>query len=179
MSKENHCKSNTGYNFTYLWRWCLLAVETFYGLKQYMAFSQTALLLEAAVPAVQQSPALHHRATKTSAIWRDLAAWCNPSEQTPNHSREKEEKYGEIKRRAQMLHCRLMLIILMQGQEKKCSVNQMCGGSDSHGETPGRGAVSPLDGTETNNSSSHQRCRLFLHCVCATSQCGCLVISLR
>lgn len=48
----------------------------------------------------------------------DLAAWCKPSEQTPNHSREREEKYGEIKRRAQMLHCRWMLIILMQGQEK-------------------------------------------------------------
>lgn len=88
-------------------------------LKQYMAFSQAALLLEAAVPAARQSPALHRRTTKTSATWRDLAARCKPSEQTPPRSGEEEENYGEIKRRAQMLHCRLMLIIFMQGQGEK------------------------------------------------------------
>lgn len=38
------------------------------------------------------------------------------------------------------------------GEKKICSQIQMCGGSRSRGE-------SPLDGTETNNSSSHGRCR--------------------
>lgn len=54
-----------------------------------------------------------------------------------------------------MLCCRLMLRILVQrqrGEKKKCSQIQMCGGSDSRGE-------SPLDSTETNNSSSHGRRR--------------------
>jgi len=51
--------------------------------------------------------------------WRDLAACCKLSEQTPNHCGEKRKKYGEIKRESQMFYCRLILIILEQGVEKK------------------------------------------------------------
>lgn len=44
------------------------------------------------------------------------------------------------------------------GREKilklRNSMIQMCGGSDSQGETPGRGEACPPDGTDRHNSSS-------------------------
>lgn len=63
-----------------------------------------------------------------------------------------------------MLHRRLMLITLVQGQEpkKKKAQGSRCGEEG----TPG-GKLLPRVGTERNNSSPHERCRRCVHCVWA------------
>lgn len=145
------------YKFSFWWMWHLFLDEIFCGFETVNSMIPDCPSSgSCGLPVVWQPPAVPY-SSKTSGTWRDLAAWCKPSEQIPNHRGEREKKYGEIKRHSQMLHCRLMLIILVRGQTGKCSQIQMCGGSDSQGE-------SPLDSTERNNSSAHERCRL-LPCV--------------
>lgn len=100
--------------------------------------------------------------SETSGTWRDLAALCKPSEQTPNHREKKKE--GEIKRRLTDVALQINANNpgARTGTKKKKAQGSRCGEEG----TPG-GKLLPRVGTERNNSSPHERCRRCVHCVWA------------
>ena len=117
-------------------------------------------------PVVQQPPAPQSTAKHLGPgeTWLPCVSPVSRHQITEREREREREKKGEIKRDSQMLHCRLMLITLVQGQEKKKKKAQ---GSRCGEEGTPRGKLLPRDGTERNNSSPHERCRRCVHCVWA------------
>ena len=90
ISKENHCKSISGYMFSFF----CVNVASVMALKQFLASSQTARLQEAAITCCPAATCSTEH-SETSGTWRDLAALCKPSEQTPNHRERERERERE------------------------------------------------------------------------------------
>lgn len=157
-SKENHCESSF-----WVYVFIFVKVASFMALKQFLASSQTAPLLEAAITccpaATCSSPQSRAKHLGPGETWLPCVSPVSRHQIT-----ERKKKEGEINGDSQMLHRRLMLITLVQGQEpkKKKAQGSRCGEEG----TPG-GKLLPRVGTERNNSSPHERCRRCVHCVWA------------
>lgn len=113
------------------------------------------------LPVVWQPPVVLHGAAQHLGPEKTWPPGVSPVSRQQIMQWRRRKKYGEIKSNSQMLHCRLMLIIRVQGQEKTPN-NAHCSRCVEEATPMGLRWT-----TERNNSSSYERCRLCLHYVWA------------
>lgn len=140
-SKENHCESSF-----WVYVFIFVKVASFTALKQFLASSQTAPLLEAAITccpaATCSSPQSRAKHLGPGETWLPCVSPVSRHQIT-----ERKKKEGEIKRR--LTDVALQINANNPGartgtKKKKGSGIQMWGGRDSRGETP----ASSRDGEE-------------------------------
>lgn len=74
------------------------------------------------LPVVWQPPVALHGAAQHLGPEKTWPPGVSPVSRQQIMEWRRRKKYGEIERKSQMLHCRLMLIIRVQGQEKKTTM---------------------------------------------------------
>lgn len=136
--------------------WCLLPGETFHG-------SETARGITPRLPSFLQEVVVYllsgsHLLFPAENIC-DLKETWPPGVSPVSRHQIREQRGNKIWRNKEWLADVISQMNMNNPKARTGGKNlQMCGGSDSQRETPGRGALSPLDRTERNNSSSHADC---------------------
>lgn len=107
--------------------------------------------LGSGLPAVRRPPALSHKHLQLKETWLPGASAVSSNQIIARTGSE------DLSSKAELAEAVLQMNAYNSGAttgKGGGSESQMCGGSNSQGETPGRGAVSPPDGTDRHNSLS-------------------------